>query len=364
MVCRVNRFRDEEVAKLDQVSSKRSMPSLHVGDVVEILSAEEILATLDENGEFENLPFMPEMLRYCGQRMTVHRSAHKLCDYISATGQRWMNNAVHLTGARCSGQAHGGCQTACSLYWKEAWLRRVTPNEIGRGGQSANSDITKVDVSVLERATHKEPDSDGNERFSCQATEMLRAAPGRIRVWHLDQYVADLKTGNVGLLALARAIFFHLFNAYQGRSRRVLPRWLQVKEGMAWGFLKGLAVGRTPTAKIDLQVGEVVRIKSKDEIARTLDSKRLNRGLGFEEEMARSCGRTARVVRRVDRCIDDRTGRLLTMKNPCIVLEGVVCRGVYHDNCPREFVPFWREIWLERVDTDRKQTAECLKTRV
>jgi hypothetical protein len=51
----------------------------------------------------------------------------------------------------------------------------------------------------------------------------------------------------------------------------------------------------------------------------------------------------------VDRCIDEKTGRMLTMKSPCIVLEGVVCAGAYKGNCPREFMPFWREIWLERV---------------
>ncbi len=37
------------------------------GDVVEVLSEREILATLDENGTFEKLPFMPEMLDFCGK---------------------------------------------------------------------------------------------------------------------------------------------------------------------------------------------------------------------------------------------------------------------------------------------------------
>ena len=35
--------------------------NLRAGQVVEVLSEEEILATLDENGEYENMPFMPEM---------------------------------------------------------------------------------------------------------------------------------------------------------------------------------------------------------------------------------------------------------------------------------------------------------------
>jgi hypothetical protein len=35
---------------------------LKVGDVVEVRSAAEILATLDENGALDSMPFMPEML--------------------------------------------------------------------------------------------------------------------------------------------------------------------------------------------------------------------------------------------------------------------------------------------------------------
>ena len=36
--------------------------SLRAGDVVEVRSLDEILATLDEQGELDALPFMPEMV--------------------------------------------------------------------------------------------------------------------------------------------------------------------------------------------------------------------------------------------------------------------------------------------------------------
>jgi hypothetical protein len=36
--------------------------NLRSGELVEVRSAEEILATLDAQGRFEVLPFMPEML--------------------------------------------------------------------------------------------------------------------------------------------------------------------------------------------------------------------------------------------------------------------------------------------------------------
>src|SRR5689334_1211464 len=96
---------------------------LKVGDRVQVRSAEEILATLDERGELEALPFMPEMLKFCGQTITVEKVAHKACDTIERMGMRKMENAVHLADSRCDGSAHGACENACLLYWKEEWLK-------------------------------------------------------------------------------------------------------------------------------------------------------------------------------------------------------------------------------------------------
>lgn len=93
------------------------------GEWVEVKSKEEILATLDQRGDVNGLPFMPEMLRYCGQRLRVAKSAHKTCDTINKTGGRRMQGAVHLENVRCNGAAHGGCQAACLIFWKDEWLR-------------------------------------------------------------------------------------------------------------------------------------------------------------------------------------------------------------------------------------------------
>jgi hypothetical protein len=322
--------------------------NLRVGDLVQVRSAEEIMATLDEKGELDNLPFMPEMLAFCGQRLTVHKVAHKLCDTISASGLRRMERAVHLTGARCDGSAHGGCQTACSLYWKEAWLKRV--DDKSPPVPVAEPDGLRIHLPILEVNTRREPDEDGAERFRCQATELLRAAPTCLPFREPRQYVQDVRSGNAGVLATLQTIFLGLFNHLQDFAKRFLPSWLLIKGGQHWGFVAGRLTGKTPTGELNLQPGELVRIKSKEQIVATINQQRLNRGLGFEEEMARYCGRTARVRARVDRCIDEKTGRMLHMKAPCIVLDSVICDGVYSGNCPREFVPFWREIWLERVE--------------
>ena len=105
----------------------RSRLDLKVGDVVVVRSEAEILATLDDRGELDALPFMPEMLEFCGRQFTVDKVAHKLCDTMTRSGMRRMRDAVHLGGVRCDAEAHGGCQTACLFYWKEAWLRRGPP---------------------------------------------------------------------------------------------------------------------------------------------------------------------------------------------------------------------------------------------
>ena len=286
--------------KMTQSITAAFANGLRVGDLVEVRSAEEIMATLDERGELENLPFMPEMLKFCGQRLNVHKVAHKLCDTIEGTGLRKMENAVHLTGSRCDGSSHGGCQTACLLYWKEAWLKRVEP------GAASSATPSRIDLSLLEINTRKEPGPEGEPRYSCQATELLRAAPACLPGRDLRQYVTDVKTGNVSALASLKAFLVMLFNRLQGDSKRLLPRRLRFRDGLSWGFVKGRVVGPTPTASLDLQPGEMVRIRTKEQIEATLNEDRLNRGMGFEEEMARYCGRTARVQARVTKCLTRR----------------------------------------------------------
>ena len=88
------------------------------GNVVEIRSKEEILSSLDESGCVDGLPFMPEMLQFCGQRVAVRAVAHKTCETALKTYQgRRLAAAVHLDNLRCDGQAHAACEAARPLCW-------------------------------------------------------------------------------------------------------------------------------------------------------------------------------------------------------------------------------------------------------
>jgi hypothetical protein len=95
-----------------------------------------------------------------------------------------------------------------------------------------------------------------------------------------------------------------------------------------------------------------VRVKSQEQILATLDTDNKNRGLYFDAEAVPFCGGTYRVLSRVGRILDEKTGRLIKLRNESIILEGVYCQARYSDCrmfCPRAIYSYWREIWLERV---------------
>ncbi|SDE15996.1 hypothetical protein [Rhodococcus tukisamuensis] len=312
-----------------------------VGDWVEVLGPEEILQTLDDTGALDAMPFMPEMLQFAGKRLRISASAHKACDTIDSYRNRGVEDSVHL-GVRCDGSAHGGCQAGCLLYWKTTWLKPAA------GPTPQNGPVTSrpsgVDTSVVDRATRAfGPDpSDREVRYSCQATRLVEAS-SPLRRTDVRQYWKDFASGNVSLWAMSRYLPLAVYNTLVSK----------LGHGRKIPSVKGLAGQITPSEVLDLQPGELVEVKSADEIMRTLNAKSGNRGLYFDEEMLPFCGKRYRVKQRVDRLIDERAGVMMTMKTPGIVLEDVVCMGCYHPArlfCPRGIYPYWREIWLKRVE--------------
>ena len=69
------------------VHAKPAVCSMRSGDVVRLRQPAEILATLDDQGTLDGVPFMPEMLQYFGRRFTVSTRVEKICDTIAATGK-------------------------------------------------------------------------------------------------------------------------------------------------------------------------------------------------------------------------------------------------------------------------------------
>lgn len=354
----VERAKVKDEAARDPVAvlpEERRSLGLKVGDWVVVRPAHEILATLDRNACFDNLPFMPQMYGYCGKHFRVRKSAHKMCDTVFATGARQMTDAVFLDDVLCDGAAFGGCEMACSIVWKEAWLRRVEDKPAVPQLQS------DARLEALAWSASRTDQGAAEPIYSCQATK-LPAATRPLPWWSVHQYVVDFKSGNVGLSAVAARFLFVLYAQLvaSGLGFGAPLRWFyNVIQSLRGEAPFPVHAGRiragapTPTVNLGLQEGDLVRIKSVDQILETVDKNMFNRGLSFHAEFTPYCGKTFRVKQRVRKLINEKTGRLVTLKNSCIILDGVICHGRFTQpiNCPRAMPPYWREIWLERVDT-------------
>ena len=346
----------------------RASATLSAGDWVEVKSPEEIRRTLDHAAQLEGMPFMPEMLRFCGQRFRVEKRAHKTCDTVDYIGGRRLLNSVHLEGTRCDGRAHGGCQALCLLFWKEAWLRKVEGPAAGPPRLVSAIEPPAARAGCTEEEVWKgarrpgEPSDAADPTYVCQATRLLDATVP-LRRSDLGQYLEDLTSGNVTLRRMLASFGFLAYaTLVGGRYGLGTPlRWLydrvqRLRGGSPYPDRRGKipAGGRTPTRRLDLHAGELVRVRSLPEILETTDENLRNRGMGFHTEMVPFTGKTYRVLRRVERIVHEKTGKMVHLKNDAVMLEEVTCGARYINNCrrfcPRSVYLYFREIWLERVD--------------
>ena len=105
-------------------SSYDEVLNLQLGELVEVKSEEEILATLDENRKNKGLLWMAGMRRFCGKRFRVYKRLERIL-LESTEEYRELKNTVLLEGVMCDGKEFYGCDRSCFHYWREAWLSRV-----------------------------------------------------------------------------------------------------------------------------------------------------------------------------------------------------------------------------------------------
>ena len=141
---------------------------------MELRPPDAILATLDGDGALDGLPFMPEMLGYFGRSYSVAARVERACDTIDSYLARRMPDTVLLDDLRCDGGGHGGCQAACRLYWKEAWLQRVRS-----GSDAAQSPRTmrfgRCAIWRFKTLADRNRSVESRPTYRCQATEFVRA---------------------------------------------------------------------------------------------------------------------------------------------------------------------------------------------
>ena len=295
-----------------------------LGQTVWVHDLETILQTLDSDGKLDGLPFMPEMIPFCGQAFRISCLPEMSC--VEGFGFRGLSNIVFLDNLRCSANAHNGCQRECLLFWKDAWINEQPSSQV------TNS---LMDSSIVDKDRLKTLRGD---RYICQSTELAGATteyqePQSGITDKLRQNLRKMMQGEMSISEFITVIL-----------KAILIR-LKPLLGIDTSNSVHGQLQKTESISLNLQPGDWVEVKNRKEIEKTLDTTGKNKGLLFDPPMLNYCGKRYRVANRLEKIILEETGKMVQLKNT-VVLEDVVCRAW---GCPRANLHFWREIWLKRI---------------
>jgi hypothetical protein len=312
-----------------------SAVDLRAGDLVVVRAPDEILKTLDANGTLDQLPFMPEMLRFCGRRFRVlNRVVQSTIDgaFLRGHSESFVrefrnNDVVTLQGVRCGGQQHDNCQRACAIFWKEAWLYKLdsAKEDNCTGHTTAHTD--KLHYGFKTRTE--------SGRYFCQSSEFLKSTLHLSNIQRFKKCFSAIAAGNIGAWGMLRRLL-------------VWARW-RVHRKFFGEHVRG-TLDKTPTETLALQPGDLVQVKCLPEIVATLNKQGRNRGLHFSADQRQFCGGRYRVRNRADNFIAEGTGEMKHFQNT-VMLEDVLCDSACFafGGCYRSDLIYWREIWLKKI---------------
>lgn len=99
-------------------------------------------------------------------------------------------------------------------------------------------------------------------------------------------------------------------------------------------------------------VGELVRVRSKEEISKALDSHNQHGGCLFMEGMWGYCGRSLKIIKIVNHFFDEYQYKMFKPNSSIYLLEGSICNGNIEEagpECDRSCYIMWHEEWLESL---------------
>lgn len=133
---------------------------------------------------------------------------------------------------------------------------------------------------------------------------------------------------------------------------RYVRRWLKQAYNFSVRRRGGSAAQLTArefSPAIPFQTGDLVRVRTPEEINSTLDPFKELKGCAFLPEMYQYCGTQQRVLKSMQRFIDERDYKLKKARG-VILLENIICNGTpVFGPCDRCCFLFWREEWLEKL---------------
>lgn len=171
----------------------------------------------------------------------------------------------------------------------------------------------------------------------------------------------DCQIANVHFLAEGPQETVPLIKAVRLMIRKILgPRRVRKIKLSVNNFLNWVARFRGRRTKppgpivrsstTTLSAGDLVRVRSKEEIGATLNHWDQLKGCSFAPEMEQYCDTTHRVLKPVKRFIDERDLKIRKTKG-IVLLDGIICQGVSTiGRCDRNCFYFWREEWLEKIN--------------
>jgi hypothetical protein len=163
-----------------------------------------------------------------------------------------------------------------------------------------------------------------------------------------------ISEGNAGFkgLSLRKRIKHWLKRQLNASSKRKL----KVRTSQFYGWINGLTGNKDlsprpirKAATPRFRPGDVVRVRSREEIAATLNSWNELKGCLFMPDMWQYCGTVQVVLKPVERFVDERDYRVKHARG-LVILERLLCIGTPDfGRCDRGCFYFWREEWLDRI---------------
>lgn len=98
-------------------------------------------------------------------------------------------------------------------------------------------------------------------------------------------------------------------------------------------------------------VGDVVTIRSKEDVVETINPLNKKDGCLFMEQMWNYCGKNFRILKIVKNYFDEYRFKMFKVEPPLYILKDLICDGLVESlehGCDRSCYFLWHEDWLEK----------------
>jgi hypothetical protein len=103
--------------------------------------------------------------------------------------------------------------------------------------------------------------------------------------------------------------------------------------------------------KPQFAAGDAVKVRSRQEISKNVDSFDRLDGCLMMDQMWEFCGKGFKILKVVNNFFDEYVYKMYKVRSPLYILEGLICNGAvqsFEHGCDRSCYILWHEDWLEK----------------